>query len=505
MKSSIGTSCMRSSIIVSLCRGTGHCHINEARRVYQLRLAARSASPIGRSRNRRPDIKDMKFYVRTYGCQMNVADSNEIGRHLKAKGLVETQDPQDASIYLVNTCTVRQHAEDRAFSEIGRLGRWKAKRPGRKVVVTGCAAERTKEYLEDRFPFLDLVVGAKSIENFNDMAEQLLDRRATDEDLDYAVPAIDEKVAAFVTIMRGCNYSCTYCIVPYVRGREIYHSLDQILGEVRDRVSEGAREITVLGQTVNSYRHEQYRFADLLSAVAHVDGVERIRFISPHPYYMTDRVIETMAAVPQVCESLHLPVQSGSNTMLKAMMRNYTREHYVALVEKMRQAMPGMTLSTDIIVGFPGETEDDFRQTLSMIEELRFDWGFIFKYSTRQGTPAASLDCLPQELIEERHQRCLELVDRIALQKRSGLLGTTQDVLIEEGNFGRTRTSYKIHVQGREAQARQGAASIDVAQGEQVRVLITNAQRATLEGEIQNGNITFENFRKEDSRSRAHT
>jgi len=185
-------------------------------------------------------------------------------------------------------------------------------------------------------------------------------------------------------------------------------------------------------------------------------------------------------------------------------MRNYTREHYATLVEKMRQAMPGMTLSTDIIVGFPGETEDDFRQTLSMIEELRFDWGFIFKYSARQGTPAANLECLPQELIEERHRRCLELVDRIALQKRSDLAGTTQDVLIEEGNFGRTRTNYKIHVQGREAQTRQGAASTDVVPGEQLRVLITNAQRATLEGEIQNGNVTFENFRKEDSRTGGH-
>ena len=435
----------------------------------------------------------MKFYVRTYGCQMNVADSSEMGRHLKAKGLVETQDPDEASVFLVNTCTVRQHAEDRAFSEIGRLKRWKAKRPGRKVVVTGCAAERTKEYLEDRFPFVDLVVGAKSIEEFGLAAERLLDRQATDEELDYAIPVIDEKIAAFVTIMRGCNYSCTYCIVPYVRGREIYHSMDQILGEVRDRVSEGAREITLLGQTVNSYRHGRHRFADLLSAVAGVDGVERIRFISPHPYYMTDRVIETMATVPQVCESLHLPVQSGSNTMLKAMMRNYTREQYVALVEKMRRAMPGMTLSTDIIVGFPGETEEDFQQTLSMIEELQFDWGFIFKYSSREGTPAANLEGFPQELIEERHQRCLEIVDRIALEKRSKLVGTTHDVLIEEGHFGRTRTNHKVRVDG------------NLMPGEQVSVRITNAQRATLEGEVHNGNITFENFREEDGRAGIHT
>jgi len=200
---------------------------------------------------------------------------------------------------------------------------------------------------------------------------------------------------------------------------------------------------------------------------------------------MTDRVVDTMAAVPQVCEALHLPVQSGSNTMLKAMARNYTREQYLALVQKMRQAMPDMTLSTDIIVGFPGEREDDFRETLSLIEEVQFDWGFIFKYSTREGTPAASLESHPESLIEERHQRCLELFDRIAPAKRSKLIGTTQDVLIEENNFGRTRTNYKVHVNG------------DVAAGDVVRVRITNTQRATLEGELQNGYINFENFRQE--------
>ena len=433
----------------------------------------------------------MKFFVRTYGCQMNVADSNEMGRHLKANGLVETQDPGEASVMLVNTCTVRQHAEDRAFSEIGRLRKWKALQPGRKIVVTGCAAERTKEYLEGRFPYVDLVVGAKSLEDFEQMARRLLDRRETDEEFDYAVPAIGDKVSAFVTIMRGCNYSCTYCIVPYVRGREIYHSMDQILGETRDRVSEGAREIMLLGQTVNSYKHGAHRFADLLQAAAAVEGVDRVRFMSPHPYYMSERVIETMATVPQICESLHLPVQSGSNTMLKAMARNYTREQYVDLVGKLRNAMPGMVLSTDIIVGFPGETEDDFMQTLSLIQELQFDWGFIFKYSAREGTPAANLECHTQELIEERHRRCLELVDRIAVEKRLKLIGSMQDVLVEEDNFGRTRTNYKVHVNG------------NVAPGEEVRVRISNVDRATLEGDLQNGNVTFENFRQEDP-ARAH-
>lgn len=435
----------------------------------------------------------MKFYVRTYGCQMNVADSNEMGRHLKARGLVETEDPDEASVILVNTCTVRQHAEDRGFSEVGRLRRWKARRPGRKIVVTGCAAERTKEYLEDRFPFVDLVVGAKSIEDFGQLAERLLDRRETDEELDYAIRSAGDEVSSFVTVMRGCNYSCTYCIVPYVRGREVYHPMEQILAETRDRVGEGAREITLLGQTVNSYRQGPHRFPQLLQNVAGVPGVERVRYISPHPYYMTDTVVETMASVPQICESLHLPVQSGSNMMLKAMARNYTREQYTTLIGNMRQAMPQMSLSTDIIVGFPGETEDDFQATLSMVEEVRFNWAFIFKYSAREGTPAANLESLPQGIIEERHQRCLELIDRIAIEERSRLVGTSQDILIEEGNFGRTRTNYKVHVNG------------NVAQGDTRRVRITSAQRATLEGELDDGNITFENFREESGRASART
>jgi tRNA-2-methylthio-N6-dimethylallyladenosine synthase len=252
-------------------------------------------------------------------------------------------------------------------------------------------------------------------------------------------------------------------------------------------VREGSREITLLGQTVNSYRHGAHRFGDLLQAVAGVDGVDRVRFMSPHPYYMSERVIEAMAAVPQVCESLHLPVQSGSNTMLNAMARNYTREQYVSLTGRLRQAMPGLALSTDIIVGFPGETEDDFAQTLSMIDELQFDWAFIFKYSRREGTPAASLDCYSHELIEDRHRRCLEVVDRIAAEKRSKLVGSLHEVLVDEDNCGRTRSNHKVHING------------NVAPGEEVRVRITDAQRATLEGELQNGNITFENFREEDT------
>jgi tRNA-2-methylthio-N6-dimethylallyladenosine synthase len=419
----------------------------------------------------------MKYYVRTYGCQMNVADSNEMGRHLQARGLVSTDDPEDASVLLVNTCTVRQHAEDRAFSELGRLKQWKARKPGRKIVVTGCAAERTKEHLEGRFPYVDLVVGAKSIQDFGSIVDQLLDRRPTDDDLDYAIPATGDRVSAFVTIMRGCNYSCTYCIVPAVRGREVYHPLDQILGEVRDRVQEGAREITLVGQTVNSYHRDGGRgretdFADLLRAVAGVDGVERIRFISPHPYFMTDRVIAAMAELPQVCESVHLPVQSGSDRILKKMLRTYTRAQYLDLAARMRHAMPGMTISTDVIVGFPGETESEFQETLSLIDEAEFDWGFIFKYSTRQGTAAAEWEAFPSQLVEDRHVECLERMDRMALRKRLALVGTTPEVLAEDDNFGRTRSNFKVRIEG------------DVAPGETVSVHIQNADRPTLEGTV---------------------
>jgi tRNA-2-methylthio-N6-dimethylallyladenosine synthase len=307
----------------------------------------------------------MKYYVRTYGCQMNVADSDEMSRHLRARGLSPTDDPEQASIYLMNTCTVRHHAEERAFSEVGRLKQWKGEAPDRRLVITGCAAERTREFLQDRFPHIDLVVGAKSIEGFGDIVDGLLERQPTDEALEYAAGAMGDRVSEFVTIMRGCNYSCTYCIVPYVRGRESYRPLDEILDEVRMRVDEGTRDFTLLGQTVNSYHRDgrggrDTDFAMLLEEVATVAGVERIRFISPHPYYMTDRVIETMAEVPSVCDWLHLPVQSGSNAMLKSMQRNYSREQYIELVGKLRQAMPNLVLSTDLIVGVSGRDRCGF-------------------------------------------------------------------------------------------------------------------------------------------------
>ncbi len=417
----------------------------------------------------------MKYYVRTYGCQMNVADSDEMGRHLNDRGFVATEDPDEATVYLMNTCTVRHHAEERAFSEIGRLRVWKAEQPDRKLVITGCAAERTKEVLETRFPHIDLVVGAKSIEAFGAIVDGLLERRPTDENLEYAAGSTNDQVATFVTVMRGCNYSCSYCIVPYVRGRESYRPMEEILSQVRRGAETGIREFTLLGQTVNSYHRDGSRrgdteFSDLLEAVAEIDGVERIRFVSPHPYYMTDRVIDAMASIPAVCEGLHLPVQSGSTPILKSMLRNYTREYYLELIGKLRSRMPDIAISTDLIVGFPGEGEDDFAETLSLLDEARFDRGFVFKYSARAGTPAASMECHPEDFVEARHQECLDRVETIAREKRADRVGSFQEVLIEEPNCGRTRGNQKIQLEG-----------VHRA-GETVRVQVSGIARGTLQG-----------------------
>ena len=417
----------------------------------------------------------MKYYVRTYGCQMNVADSDEMGRHLSDRGFVATENSDEATVYLMNTCTVRHHAEERAFSEIGRLREWKAEGSDRKIVITGCAAERTKEVLETRFPHIDLVVGAKSIEAFGDIVDGLLERRPTDENLEYAAGFTNDQVATFVTVMRGCNYSCSYCIVPYVRGREIYRPMEEILSQVRRGAETGIREFTLLGQTVNSYHRDGSRvgdteFSDLLEAVAEIDGVERIRFVSPHPYYMTDRVIDAMASIRSVCEGLHLPVQSGSTPILKSMLRNYTRESYLELVGKLRSRIPEITISTDLIVGFPGEKDEDFAETLSLLDEARFDRGFVFKYSARAGTPAASMECHPEDLVEARHQECLDRVETIAREKRADRVGSFQEVLIEEPNCGRTRGNQKIQLEG-----------VHRA-GETVRVQVTGIARGTLQG-----------------------
>ncbi len=405
--------------------------------------------------------KPLQFYVETFGCQMNVADSEEMGAELLRRGFTPTSNKEDADVVLLNTCTVRQHAEQRALSFIGRLKEWKKQRPGRKVIVAGCAAERLKKNLKGRFPQVDLVAGAKSIERIPQIFDRFFDQpepAATvkpagfdwfnESEMTFGQGELRSEGpplvlghpddTAFVTIMRGCNYSCSYCIVPAVRGREIYRQAEKILDEIRAKAAAGARKLMLLGQTVNSYWHrkdpselasgsqgELVDFASLLRQVAQVPGIEEIRFMSPHPHYMSDKLIAALGEIPQISNEIHLPVQSGSDPVLVSMKRNYTRAEYAGIASKLRRARPGLALSTDFIVGFPGETEEDFERTLSFAEEIRFSMAYCFKYSPRAGTEsAAQADDVPENLKEERLGRLLAKMEN--LRGRETAAGTAE-------------------------------------------------------------------------------
>ena len=377
----------------------------------------------------------MKFYIQTFGCQMNSADSEEMSGHFLQHGLVPTLNKEEADLLLLNTCTVRQHAEDKALSYIGRLKPWKKKKSGRKIIVTGCAAERLKNSLQKRFPFVDLVIGARSIEEFPRIVNSLFKEKNSafdwfhESESSFKSGALrqsgkpfvlgDSQSTVFVTIMRGCNYSCSYCIVPQVRGREIYRPADQILQEIREKVSSEEKEVMLLGQTVNSYWDRRDRpekklfdFSDLICEVNEIANVRSIRFMSPHPHYMSGKLICALSECKKICREIHLPVQSGSNKILKMMKRNYTREEYIEIADQLKRAIPDLKLSTDFIVGFPGEEEEDFEQTLSLIDRIPFSLAYCFKYSPRAGTESALLKeevALP--LKEERISRLLKKVE----------------------------------------------------------------------------------------------
>jgi len=380
----------------------------------------------------------MKYHLITYGCQMNTADSEEMAQPLKARGFLATADIRQADIVLMNTCTVRDQAEHRAQSNLGRLRDWKEADPHRILIVAGCAASRWGDSIKKRYPYIDLVAPATQIEQFPDIVAQVLKERwnwGIETDTAFGsrgvtpIPPYSDTPTqnlfgsdqtAYITIMRGCNYTCSYCIVPQVRGREIYRPMSEILPEIREKVRFGFKEVMLLGQTVNSY-HDRPQpgarpldFADLLRAVNAIEGLERIRFMSPHPRHMKDSVIETMAGSDKVCRHIHLPAQSGSSRLLALMNRLYSRDEYLEIVRKLRSAMPGIKITTDIIVGYPGETEADFLQTLSFLEEVQFDGLFAFAYSPRPGTSSALLDDdVDGSIKEARLQKVLTLNKQI--------------------------------------------------------------------------------------------
>jgi tRNA-2-methylthio-N6-dimethylallyladenosine synthase len=443
-----------------------------------------------------------KFFIKTYGCQMNERDSEQVAHSLVARGYEQVAHETEADVVLLNTCSVRDMADQKALGKMGMLGRMARERPHVVFGFLGCMAQARGESLLKNLPHVDLVVGTQKFHRVADYVDELVAKKTAFpaviirqppdysrmDDLRFSIVDVAEEAGsqstirdqqlaprqatAFVSIMQGCNMHCTFCIVPQTRGSERSRSIDEIVREVRDLVARGVKEVTLLGQIVNLYgRHEfpavagggepgrkKSPFVQLLEAVHEIDGLERLRFTSPHPIGFRDDLIEAFARLPKLAEHVHLPLQSGSNKILKAMHRAYTAEKYVDLVRRIRQARDGIAITTDIIVGFPGETEDDYKQTRDLVEEIQFDNAFIFRYSSRRDTPAAEMpDQIDERVKEERNQDLLGIVNESARRAGERLVGCEVEVLCQGPSktnqarlMGRTRTNKIVVFEGDE-------------------------------------------------------
>lgn len=410
-----------------------------------------------------------KFNIVTYGCQMNEHDSEKMAGILSELGYEWTDDKYEADIILFNTCCVREHAEQRVYGNVGMLKPLKQRKPNLIIGVCGCMMQEkgTAEKLAKTFPFVDLIFGTHNLNELPELIEQakssgytVIDIHDQDHEFDEAVPVLrSNNVSAWVTIMYGCNNFCTYCIVPYVRGREHSRQPENIIDEVKELAEQGYKEITLLGQNVNSYGKDLNRdikFADLLRMLNEVDGIERIRFTTSHPKDLSDDLIYAMRDCNKVCHQLHLPVQSGSTAILRRMNRHYTKDEYLQLIDKIKTNIPDIAFSTDIIVGFPGETDEDFEDTLDVVRKVQYDLAYTFIYSKRNGTPAARMeDPVPRDIKQQRLERLIELQTSITHQKNERLNGSIVEVLIEgpsrngEGQMmGRTASNKVVNFEG---------------------------------------------------------
>ena len=397
--------------------------------------------------------KNLKYYILTMGCQLNENDSEKLCGMVEEMGYNPTEDYTEADLVLFNTCCVRENAEDKLFGKLGELKRIKEKR-GTIIAIGGCMMQEKHitEKIHESYPYTDIIFGTHTLHKFpEDLYKTLETRKKLEDVIDIDGEVFEglpikrtSNIKASVTIMYGCNNFCSYCIVPYVRGRERSRHPKDIFEEVQSLAKEGYKEITLLGQNVNSYlRSEQWKekgieynginsFATLLRAVNKIEGIERIRFVSPHPKDFTDDVIEAIADCEKICKLIHLPLQSGSTNVLKVMNRKYTKEQYLALVEKMKNKIPNLTLSTDIIVGFPGETEEDFEDTLDVVRKVCFEQVYMFIYSRRVGTPGDRMENqIPEEIKHKRFNRLKELVESQIEQNNQKYVGTMQKVLVE--------------------------------------------------------------------------
>jgi len=400
------------------------------------------------------------YQVRTYGCQMNVHDSERLSGVLEDAGYVAAPEGEQADIVVFNTCAVRENADNRLYGNLGHLAPVKAKRPGMQIAVGGCLAQKDRDTVTRRAPWVDVVFGTHNIGSLPVLLERarIQDEAQVEilESLEVfpsTLPTRRESAyAAWVSVSVGCNNTCTFCIVPSLRGKEKDRRPGEILAEVQALVAEGVTEVTLLGQNVNSYGVEfgdRQAFSKLLRACGEIDGLERVRFTSPHPAEFTDDVIAAMAETPNVMHQLHMPLQSGSDAVLRAMRRSYRREKYLGIIERVRAAMPDAAITTDIIVGFPGETEEDFLQTMDVVRQARFSGAFTFQYSKRPGTPAAVLDDqVPHELVQDRYERLVALVDEIAWSENQRLVGRRVELMVAEGEGRKDAATHRLSGRG---------------------------------------------------------
>lgn len=392
------------------------------------------------------------FHITTFGCQMNEHDSEVMAGMLLEKGFEPVKERRDADVAIINTCSVRENADKRFFGTLGQLKRRKKENPDFVVCVCGCMMQQQHviDTIKAKYPWVDIIFGTHNIHQFPELVDNALNEKkkqievwSDGGDIVEGLPAkrlFDCK--ALVNIMFGCNNFCTYCIVPYTRGRERSRQPEEIIKEVKSLVEDGVKEIMLLGQNVNSYRgDEQTDFARLLYRLNEIEGLERIRFMTSHPKDLSDRLIQAFVDCNKLCKNIHLPVQSGSSRVLKKMNRRYTKEQYLELVAKLKAAIPGITMSTDIIVGFPGETEEDFEETLDLVRKVRFDSAFTFLYSIRKGTPAEKYDDqVPEEVKHERFNRLVDLINAISAEKNGEYAGRVERVLVEGASKTNSKT-----------------------------------------------------------------
>ena len=430
------------------------------------------------------------YDIRTYGCQMNVHDSERLAGLLEQAGYVAAVEGSgdDVDLVVFNTCAVRENADNRLYGNLGHLYPAKRRRPGMQVAVGGCLAQKDRGAIVERAPWVDVVFGTHNLASLPILLERARHNAEAQVEIVEALQNFPSDLptrrqsafSAWVSISVGCDNTCTFCIVPSLRGKEVDRRPGAVLAEIEALVAEGVVEITLLGQNVNSYGRsfgDRAAFAALLRSCGRVEGLERVRFTSPHPRDFTDDVIDAMAATPNVCPHLHMPLQSGSDRVLKAMRRSYRRDRYLGILERVRAALPDAAITTDIIVGFPGETEADFADTLDVVRAARFAGAFTFQYSPRPGTPAASMDGqVPKAVVQERYERLVTLQDAISWEENRALVGTDVEVLVSVGEGRKDAATGRVSGRARDGRlVHLHTDGADIGPGDMVATTVTHA------------------------------